>query len=88
MNFQEIGGRMQLEYPVKWQYKIIGMDEQRLRDAIAGMSPDDDYSLTPSHVSAKGKYTSLNLELIVNSEAHRNALFHSLKAHPDIRMVL
>jgi hypothetical protein len=41
-----------------------------------------------SHTSRKGKYCSLVLTAIVQSEDHRNRLFAVLSGHRDITLVI
>lgn len=80
--------KLQLDYPCSWEYKIIGADEDAVRDAVAEILGETDYDLTLSNTSRRGKYTSLLLELTVVDEAHRLGLFESLRAHEAIIMVL
>jgi uncharacterized protein len=80
--------KLQLEYPCAWVYKIIGPDEDEMRQAVAEIIRDRAYKITHSRSSEKSKYHSLNVELTVESESHRTALYDALKAHRTIKMVL
>lgn len=46
------------------------------------------YNSEESNISSKGAYVSLKVELIVENEEIRNAIFFELKNHDDIKMVL
>ncbi len=83
-----IDEKLSLRYPCNWVYKIIGKNAQTLRKAVAEILEEDDYLIRFSNFSARGTYICLNLEMTVTSEAQRNEIFHSLKRHADIKMVL
>ena len=80
--------KLQLEYPCPWVYKIIGSDENEMRRAVAEIICDRSCKITPSRDSKTDKYHCLNVELSVESESHRTALYEALKAHRAIKIVL
>ena len=75
-------------YPCTWQYTVIGLDRDAIRLAVADVVGGNEYTLATSHSSRTGKYCSLHLSLTVETEAHRVGLFHALKSHPAIRIVM
>ena len=77
-----------VEYPCRWEYKAIGMDEALMRAAIAEVMADLEHELSFSRTSGGGRYCSLLLVVDVESEDHRNAIFTALQGHRDIRLVL
>lgn len=77
-----------IDYPCPWIYKVIGVDEQRLRRLITELLAGRAHNLSLSQRSNKGKYTSLRLELTVTDEADRIRLFSALSDHPAVRLVL
>ena len=79
---------IELEYPCPWAYKIIGPNKEQMQNAVAEIIQDCKYKISPSHTSAAAKYICLNVELAVESESQRTALYEALKAHPVIKMVL
>jgi putative lipoic acid-binding regulatory protein len=83
-----IAGRPVVEYPCRWEYKTIGLDEVLMRAAIAEIMADLEHELSYSRNSRAGRYCSLLLAVTVESEDHRNAIFTALKRHRDIRLVL
>ena len=46
------------------------------------------HTLKPSKQSSGGKYLSMTLDMVVDSEKERNELFASLCGQPAIRMVI
>ena len=83
-----VAGRPVIEYPCRWEYKAIGLDEALVRTAIAEIMADLDHDLSFSRNSSGGRYCSLLLVVNVESEDHRNDIFTALQRHRDIRMVL
>jgi putative lipoic acid-binding regulatory protein len=80
--------KLQLEYPCPWVYKIIGPDKDEMQIAVAEIIRDFKYKISPSRSSESAKYHCLNVELTVESESQRTALYEALKAHRAIKMVL
>ena len=77
-----------IEYPTKWGYKVIGADVDKLLKAVEEATPGLEYEVTPSNISMGEKYYSLNVAVIVSSEAVRDLVFKKLSDHPDIKMVI
>ena len=80
--------KVQLEYPCPWVYKIIGPDEDEMQRAVAEIIRDRAYKVSHSRSSASANYHCMNVELSVESESHRTALYEALKAHPAVKVVL
>ncbi|MDP6038409.1 MAG: DUF493 domain-containing protein [Candidatus Latescibacteria bacterium] len=85
---QELEGRPEIDYPCPWTFKVIGREEEQMRDAIAEIVGDHAYSLTFSNQSAQGNYCSLNLDMVVLDEPHRLNTFDALVHHNSIQIVL
>lgn len=77
-----------IDYPCPWLFKVIGVDREAVAAAIAGVVGDAGHLLHYAHTSSGGKYHSFNLELIVESEAHRDRLYRELATCAVIRVVL
>ncbi|MCK9196355.1 MAG: DUF493 domain-containing protein [Syntrophales bacterium] len=77
-----------INYPCPWSYQIIGADEDSLRRAVAEIIQDRTYRMVLSRSSEKGKYRSFQLEIVVESEGHRLAVYEALRAHPAVKIVL
>ena len=85
-NFAE--DRPAIQYPCAWEYKAIGWDLDSMREAIAEIMTDQQHQVSFSRTSRTGRYCSMLLEVTVESEDHRNAIFRALQEHRHIRMVL
>ncbi len=77
-----------INYPCLWSYRIIGADEDELRRAVTEIIQDRTYQMVLSRSSAKGKYRSFCLDVIVESEGHRLALYEALRAHEAVKIIL
>jgi putative lipoic acid-binding regulatory protein len=77
-----------IEYPTKWDYKVIGEDIDKLLKAIEETVNGLEYEITPSNISKGGKYFSLNLTVVVLSEVMRNLVFRDLDDHPNVKIVI
>lgn len=79
--------KAEIEYPLKWTYKIIGLDAPAMEAAVANcIKKEYDFSL--SHVSSGGKYQSFSVDVVVENEEERLELFSVLSAHPDILRII
>ncbi|GAB4344502.1 MAG: hypothetical protein Kow0089_21080 [Desulfobulbaceae bacterium] len=81
------GCRPKIDYPCSWQYRIIGESVSEMERIVAGLVHEE-YTLTRSNVSRNGRYVSLSLELVVESEARRLELYRLLGAESQIKVVL
>jgi len=79
---------LQIDYPCRWQYKLIGRDEGLLRAAVVEAVEDVDYELVPSKQSATGRYLSLSLELEVRDEPHRRRIWDRIAANEHVLYLL
>ena len=82
------GKRPDIDYPCEWGYKIIGEDIDRMLNAIRTAVDGYEYELTPSNISTRGKYLSLNLKVTVANEIQRDRIFTDLQDDANIRFVL
>lgn len=80
--------RPEIDYPCTWVYKVIGEDCSLLKDVITKTCDPIEVTITHSHMSSKGKYHSLNAELIVPNEEVRLKIYDTLKTSPAVKIVL
>ena len=85
---EETENKRHLEYPCAWIYKIIGTDEDEMRMAVNEIIQDRTCLVTFSRSSRNNSYRCLNVEVIVESESHRQTLYELLKAHRAIKIIL
>jgi len=76
-----------ITYPCVWLYKVIGTDADALVRAVNTVCPAPT-AITPSKTSSGGKYCSLNVEINVNDDASRLAIYQNLKNHLAVKAVL
>jgi len=82
------GERPEIDYPCTWVYKVIGEDCTLLTDVIISTCAPAEVVISHSQTSSKGKYHSLNAELIVTSEEVRLSIYEILKNAPAVKIVL
>ena len=80
--------KAKLNYPCQWLYKVIGTDNEQLRQAIMGIIGNMPCEINFSNSSSSGNYLCLNLEITVQSEEERNSIYLALKSHPHVKIVL
>lgn len=83
------GEKLKLKYPCKWVYKVICEDKAKLMESLEKIfSETKEYLTDESNTSRTGKYISMNVTIIVESEEDRKEYFEKLQADPAVKMVL
>jgi putative lipoic acid-binding regulatory protein len=80
--------KLDLPYPCRWIYKIIGDDEGALRRAAEEVVQAREHSIALSRRSAERSYCCLNVEVLVYDEEDRVTIYEALRRHPAIALVL
>ncbi len=80
--------KLQLEYPCQWCYKVIGESEEEIKDAIKDVIDEREHTLSESNKSKSGKYTSMNLDMLVHNDDDRQTIYEELKKHKNVKMVI
>jgi uncharacterized protein len=88
MIFNPENKKPQVDYPCKWPYKIIGDSVEEMINAVEEVVADLEYDLTPSNISRKGNYFSLNITVDVPTETVRDLIFQKLTKYPVIKYVM
>lgn len=83
-----IEGKPEIEYPCRWQYKVIGRKKEQLVNTIKEICAPVPVDITYSHASKSGKYHSMNVTIDVQDEQARDSLFTAFQNHPDITLVI
>ncbi|WP_104759169.1 HP0495 family protein [Helicobacter bizzozeronii] len=78
----------QITYPTLWEYRLITDDPRALLEELPQILGRQDYKADLNHMSAHGKYTSLQLCLEVASQEERDRLFSALSTHAFVKWVL
>ena len=81
-------GKPEIKYPCNWKYRIIGQDEESLRNAAGSAVNNMKYSLSVSNRSTGGKYQAMNLEVNVRNEEERLGIFEKLKNATGVKIVI
>lgn len=80
-------GKPIITYPTKWEYRVIGKSEMKIKKAVFEIISEV-YSLETKNKSPKGKFVSLNLIILVNSGEERDEIFKNLSNHKDIMTII
>jgi putative lipoic acid-binding regulatory protein len=80
--------KLKLDYPCSWSYKVIGRDCSLLKEAILRSCAPLQVTISHSQTSSKGKYHSLQAELVVPDEETRLGIYELLKNDPAVTIVL
>jgi putative lipoic acid-binding regulatory protein len=78
----------EIVYPCLWVYKVIGKNQDDMREAIMAACTPHPVKISSSRASSKGSYWSFNAEIEVKDEPMRLSLYQSLSNHPAITLVL
>ncbi len=87
-NLDKNSPRLKLEYPCQWVFKVIGPHQESIRKAIGEIIKGKEYEIDLSNKSRKGKYCCINIDMMIDNEEERDAIYKSLKANSHIIMVL
>ena len=79
--------RPEISYPCTWSYKVIGEDQDFLREAILVACAPDPVKISISRSSRGGRYHSLEASIEVRDEQMRLAIFYRLKNHPAVKIL-
>lgn len=88
---KDINKKLNIKYPCKWTYKIIGNEYELIVDAIDNILSKDnkqDYKTDISKKSKSSKYISVNLNIEVKDETTRVKYYKKLSKHKDIKIVI
>ena len=82
------GQELELEFPCRWTYGVVGREEEVLRAAVAEVVGELEHSVRLSRRSSGGKYLSLEVEIVVPSDEVRLDIFRKLHEHEAVVYVL
>ena len=81
--------KVAIEYPCRWNYKIIGKDKDKLENSILNILKEKyEYTFYYGHSSKTEKFHSFNINCKVNSEKDRLDIFNLLQNNIDIKIVI
>jgi uncharacterized protein len=83
---------MELEYPLLFPLKIIGLDEPDFEDFVISIVRTHVPELLEENIISKlsngNKYRSVSFQFIAESRAQMDALYAELSSHKRILMIL
>ena len=82
------GCKPEIQYPCRWQYRLIGEERTAIIAAVSAVTDITVCVISEGNVSSGGRYLSLSVEMTVNDEAERLRLYQRFAADPAIRVVL
>lgn len=77
-----------ISYPCSWEYKVIGENQETLKEVIIVACAPVVPEIYVSNVSSSGKYSSLKATLVVENEKMRLTIFGQIQKHPSVKMVI
>ena len=80
--------KLELDYPCNWTYKLVVKEQINIKKTVKEVVLEREHTVIESKTSAKGKFKSYTLELLVHNEDDRKTLFEILGEHNDVKMVL
>ncbi len=80
--------KLEITYPAKWQYKVVGTNRAMLEREVIDVVFEKDYTISFSHASSGGKYVSLSVDVVVDSEEERNLIFQRLTGLKSVARVI
>lgn len=82
----------ELEYPVTFPLKVIGMDEPDFEDFVIAIVRSHVPELLEENIMSKlsngNKYRSVSFQFIAESRAQMDALYIELSSHKRVLMIL
>lgn len=80
--------RPEITYPCDWSYVVVGESEDLLMAHIESALDGAGHKKHVSRRSASGRYTSIEVTLVVQDEEQRLVVFRALQGHPAVRYVI
>ncbi len=87
-SLENLDKELGLDYPCKWEYKIITEHFDKLKEFINDLLKNREYNLTFSKKSKNGKYDSYILSLIVKNDDDRKGIYESLKKDENVKIII
>ncbi len=78
----------EIAYPCRWGYRVIGTSAEAIRAAIDEVVGDSEHHVELARSSARGRFVSFHLEVLVRDEAHRVGIYQALSGFACVRVVL
>ena len=82
--------KVELEFPLDWEYKLIALDTPEMGASIAGILKNQGFNSTPSagNRSKNGKYRTYHVQARIESRESLDNLARALSACPGVKFLL
>ena len=80
--------RPDITYPTPWSYVVVGEGESELMAHIERSVAGVEHEKRISRHSESGRYTSIEVTLVVRDEEHRLEVFRALGKSSIVRVVI
>lgn len=84
---QVLEGKPKIDYPAKWEYRVIGTNREKIKEAVVSVI-EQDFDLKDGNSSREGRFVSIVVSVEVESEQERDRIFVALREHSAVKMVL
>jgi putative lipoic acid-binding regulatory protein len=72
--------KVEIKYPCRWNYKAVGKDKFQLKREISEAILEHDFNISSSKASKTGKFISLNVDVHVISDEHRQNIYKKISS--------
>ena len=86
MGFDFNSAKPLIIYPCHWTYAVLGQDEAAMRAELATVIGALQHTVGFSKQS--GKFSSLHVKVLVESETHRNEIFQKIQQLSSVRHII
>jgi len=83
-----VENRPEIEYPCSWTYQVVGEGEHELFAHLDVVFAGRAHEKRVTRKSSAGRYTSIEVVLVVESEAQRMEFGAAILRHTSVRVVL
>jgi len=80
--------KLELEYPCKWEYKLIGKEEDGIKKMALDIVGEKPFTLNVSNKSSSGKFVSVTLEVLIYNDDERVYIYEELRKSKHILYIL
>lgn len=84
---QTLEGKPTIQYPILWEYRVIGRNKAELKARIAQVIQKD-FTLKDGQSSSGGKFVSVVVSMQVQDQEERDSIFKALQESVEVMMVL
>lgn len=88
VSINAIDQKVEIVYPVRWSYRLVGRDMQALAACVARIMGERDHTVALSNKSSSGKFVSYACELLVMNEDERLFFYEEFRKDEAVMYLL